>query len=56
MRLTYPHIYSYENKYNYIGGKAANNLKKIILQLFVRLFVYSHKNNINTFDIILTIF
>ena len=28
MRLTYAHVYSYENKYNLIGGKALNNLKK----------------------------
>ena len=43
MRLTYSHIYSFENKYNPIGGNTSN------LQLFVRLFVYSHKNNIKTF-------
>ena len=28
MRLTYSRIYSYENKYNPIGGNASNNLKK----------------------------
>ena len=28
MRLTYSHVYSYENKYNPIGGNALNNLKK----------------------------
>ena len=28
MRLTYSHIYSYENKFNLIGGNALNNLKK----------------------------
>ena len=28
MRLTYSHIYSYENKYNPIGGNASNDLKK----------------------------
>ena len=49
MRLTYSYVYSYENKHNPIGGTASNNLKKIILQLFVRLFVYSHKNNIKLF-------
>ena len=30
MRLTYSHVYFYENKYNLIGGKALNNLKKIL--------------------------
>ena len=49
MRLTYSHVYSYENKYNLIGVNAFNNLKKIILQFFVRLFGYSHKNNIKMF-------
>ena len=29
MQLTYSHVYSYENKYNLIGGNALNNLKKI---------------------------
>ena len=28
MRLTYSHVYSYENKYNLIGGNALNNLRK----------------------------
>ena len=49
MRLTYSQIYSYENKYNLIGGNASNNIKKIILQFFVRLFGYSHENNIKMF-------
>ena len=49
MKLTYSHIYSYKNKYNPIGGNASINLNKLILQLLVRLFVYSHKNNIKTF-------
>ena len=29
MRWAYSHVYSYENKYNSIGGNASNNLKKI---------------------------
>ena len=42
MRLTYSHVYSYENKYNLIGGNALNNLKKKkILQFSMRLFTYS---------------
>ena len=50
MRLTFSQVYFCEKKHNPIGGKALNNLsKKLILQLFVRLFVYSHKNNIETF-------
>ena len=50
MRLNYTHVYSYENKNNLIGANALNNLKKKkILQLFVRSFVYSHKNNIKMF-------
>ena len=50
MRLTYSEVYSYKNKHNPIGGNASNDLKKkLILQLYVRLFVYSHKNNIKTF-------
>ena len=49
MRLTYSHVSSYGNKYNPIDGNALNNLKKVILQLFARLFVYSHKNNIKMF-------
>ena len=49
MRLTYSQVYSYENKYNLIGGNALNNIKKIILQFFVRLFGYSHENNIKMF-------
>ena len=55
MRLTYSHVYPYENKYNPIGENALNNLKKkIILQFSMRLLVYqkvlilfsqySHKN------------
>ena len=28
MRLTYSHVYSYQNKYNLISGNASNNLKK----------------------------
>ena len=28
MRLTYSEVYSYENKFNLIGGNALNNLKK----------------------------
>ena len=28
MRLTYSHVYSYENEYNLINGNALNNLKK----------------------------
>ena len=32
MRLTYSYVYSYENKYNSIGGNGSNNLKKTILQ------------------------
>ena len=39
MRLTYSHVYSYENKYNMIGGNALNNLKKIT-KMFLQ---YSHK-------------
>ena len=41
MRLTYSHIYSYENKFNLIGGNALNNLKKNNLTIFreiIRLF------------------
>ena len=41
MRLTYSHEYSYESKYNLIGGNALNNLKKINLTTFreiIRLF------------------
>ena len=34
MRLTYSQAYSYENKYNPIGGNALNNLKKINLTIF----------------------
>ena len=34
MRLTYLHVYSYENKYNPIGGNASNNLKKNNLTSF----------------------
>ena len=30
MRLTYSHVYSYENKYNVTGGNPLNNLKKKI--------------------------
>ena len=41
MRLTYPHVYSYENTYNPIGGNASNNPPKINLTIFreiIRLF------------------
>ena len=41
MRLTYSHVYSYENKHNPIGGNASNNLKKNSLATFreiIRLF------------------
>ena len=41
MRLTYSRVYSYENKYNLIGGNASNKLKKINLTTFreiIRLF------------------
>ena len=34
MRLIYSNVYSYENKYNRIGGNAANNLKKNNLTTF----------------------
>ena len=34
MRLTYSHIYSYENKFNLIGENALNNLKKNNLTIF----------------------
>ena len=34
MRLTYSHVYSYENKYNLIGGNTLNNLKKNNLTIF----------------------
>ena len=48
--LTYSHVYSYENKCNLIGRNVLNNLtKKLILQLSMRLLVYSHKNNTKTF-------
>ena len=50
MRLTYSHIHSYKNKFNLIGGNALNNLKKVILQFFVILFGYSHKNNMKMFS------
>ena len=51
MRLTYSHVYPYENKHNPIGGNASNNLKKKKknLAFFVRLFVYYPKNNMKTF-------
>ena len=49
MTLTYSHVYSYENKHNPIGRNALNDLKKLTLQLFVRLLVYSHENNIKMF-------
>ena len=49
MRLTYSCVYSYENKYNLIGGNALNNLKKKISQFSTRLLVYSHQNNIKKF-------
>ena len=55
MRLTYSHVYFYENKYNLIGGKALNNLKKILsgnfpwdhFLIFIRIIS-------KCFDIILT--
>ena len=54
MRLTDSHVYSYKNKYNLIGGNASNNFKKKkkkkILQIFVRLFIYSHNNKIQMFS------
>ena len=34
MRLTYSQVYSYENKYNLIGGNALNKLKKNNLTFF----------------------
>ena len=34
MRLTYYHVYSYENKYNLIDGNVLNNLKKKNLKIF----------------------
>ena len=40
MRLTYSHVYSYENKYNLIGWNASNNLKKKNLT-FCEI-IYSH--------------
>ena len=50
MRLTYLHVYSYEDKDKPIGGNALNNHKKnFCLQLSMRLLVYSHKNNIKMF-------
>ena len=51
MRLTYSHVYPYENKHNPIGGNASNKIKKKkkILHFFVRLFVYYPKNNMKTF-------
>ena len=59
MKLSHSHVYSYENKYNHIGGNALNNLKKINLGSeininLVRLFVYSHKIS-KRFGIVLTI-
>ena len=55
MRLADSHVYSYKNKYNLIGGNASNNFKKKkkkkkILQIFVRLFIYSHNNKIQMFS------
>ena len=49
MRLTYSHIYSYENKLNLIGGNALNNLNKNDLTISLELFGYCHKNNIKIF-------
>ena len=44
MRLTYSHVYSYENKYNLIGGKALNNLEKINLTIFHEIIsLFSHE-------------
>ena len=37
MRLTYSHVYSYEKKYNLIGGNALNNLKKVNLTTFYEI-------------------
>ena len=45
MRLTYPCVYSYENKHNPIGGNASNDQKKINLITFRE--IYSHKNNVD---------
>ena len=44
-------VYAYEYKYNPVGGNALNNIrkKKTTLQLFVKLFVYSHMSNIKMF-------
>ena len=56
MRLTDSHVYYYNNKYNLIGGNDSNNFKKKkkkkkkILQIFVRLFIYSHNNKIQMFS------
>ena len=43
MKLTYSHVYSYENKYNINDENASKNLKKINLTIFdenIRLFSY----------------
>ena len=55
MRLTYSHIYSYENKHNSVGGSASNNLKKVILKLFVSYLFILIKMISKHFDIILTV-
>ena len=57
MRLTYSHVYSYENKYNPIGGNASINLKKNFSYnfswdySFILIRIKSKR-----FDIILTVF
>ena len=41
MKLTYSFVYSYDNKYNPIGGNTSTNLKKNNLTTFreiIRLF------------------
>ena len=44
MRLTYLYVYFYENNITLLVRNALNNLKKIILQFFVRLFAYYFQN------------
>ena len=34
MRLTYSNVYSYENKYNPVGGNVSNSLSKINRTIF----------------------
>ena len=44
MILTYSHVYCYENRYNPIGRNWFEESHRIlILQFFIRLFVYSYK-------------